>query len=543
MNAWGTIMAIIPCKECAQQSSDRAASCPNCGAPAPHAVTRLRRPRVMSRVLITLMALWTLGTLLWLFLPSGVPDQLLAHARSSLQRLGRDSRPISNVNPIQPPLGTDTASTEPVVEQPQLRLSLPNPPQPVSPRAVYRATAEELSRDYDANVVATQARIGTSRVRLSGKVAEIDQDRAERPVVKLRTGGNGSVALTLAEEQREAAAQLVKGDTVEIECDRIGRNGALLEGSDCLLALVDSRPKEVNLALFLANENGPTRVYVVGPMSEGVCAGRSAEISSRLQTNQRGEHVVLRNCTDAARDSIPPEGCRLYSSSVSIAAVPSAHLWRYDCNPTALARTVHRKRTRTYSPANETTALAVAQAPVSMESDEDESGGRPVALPPMTTSPVPVPAEHAMTNNIRLALAANSDTGPAETSRVPAEESTVAHAMPSGPKVSSTPAVNPASTASMGTATAPDDLARVRAVDPRAADHISTYCAQTPASADREVSMADCRRREAEAWTRLVLQNEFPTLDEATRSKCSAPPFPDTYVAKESCVRYVLHLN
>lgn len=91
--------------------------------------------------------------------------------------------------------------------------------------------------------------------------------------------------------------------------------------------------------------------------------------------------------------------------------------------------------------------------------------------------------------------------------------------------------------------TASDDLAEVRAVDPQAANHITTYCSQTIASANRDALSAQCRRREAEAWTRLVLENEFPTLDEATRRKCSEPPFPDTYVAKESCARYELHMN
>jgi hypothetical protein len=63
------------------------------------------------------------------------------------------------------------------------------------------------------------------------------------------------------------------------------------------------------------------------------------------------------------------------------------------------------------------------------------------------------------------------------------------------------------------------------------------------ASSQQEAFVADCRRNEIAAWTRLVLQNEFPTLNDATRQKCSEPPFPDTYVAKESCARYELHAN
>jgi hypothetical protein len=89
----------------------------------------------------------------------------------------------------------------------------------------------------------------------------------------------------------------------------------------------------------------------------------------------------------------------------------------------------------------------------------------------------------------------------------------------------------------------PDDLADVRAVDPDAASHIANYCAKTIVATNREALAAQCRHREAEAWTRLVLQNEFPTMDEGTRKKCSEPPFPDTYVAKESCARYEMHVN
>jgi hypothetical protein len=40
-----------------------------------------------------------------------------------------------------------------------------------------------------------------------------------------------------------------------------------------------------------------------------------------------------------------------------------------------------------------------------------------------------------------------------------------------------------------------------------------------------------------------VLNNELPTLDETTRRKCSESPFPDSYVAKESCAKYVLNID
>jgi len=92
--------------------------------------------------------------------------------------------------------------------------------------------------------------------------------------------------------------------------------------------------------------------------------------------------------------------------------------------------------------------------------------------------------------------------------------------------------------------TIPADLMTVKATDPRAADRIAAYCNKVTASAsDQAAVAAGCRHEEVAAWTRLVVNNEYPTLDEVTRRKCSESPFPDSYVAKESCAKYVLHIN
>jgi len=537
------------------------------------------------------MALWTAGTLLWLLLPSGAPEQLITRTKSSLQRLdGGIEHAREAALSTQTDHSTESHSTESHLTEGRLTENTPreaattdkqsasivpvsNQPAPAL-RAVYSTTAEQLNRDYEANGVATQSKIGNSRVRVTGNIAEIDQDAVGRPVVTLWTGKDSTAEMTLVEDQRAAAAQLAKGEAVEIECGKIGRNGDLLQGDDCTLALIDFRPKEVNLALVLANENRTTRVYVVGPMSEAACVTRSAEISSRLQGSQRGEHVVSRNCTEAARDRIPPEGCRLNASSVSIPDVPTAHLWRYDCSSSGVAHTSRRKRAPTNSPANEV-VLASAVAPAQMEPNAESSGNvaagedsaaraiplpvtdavavpaAPATAPASTAAPVGVgpaapassTADHLPPSIIRVASASNSDTGTTGGPRIPAEESTVAHATQSQKKAPEILQSESRATTSPGAAATPDDLARVRAADPQAANHIASYCAQTTVPTNRDTFISDCRRSEAEAWTRLVLQNEFPTLDEATRRKCSEPPFPDTYVAKESCARYVLHVN
>src|SRR3981081_4633328 len=168
-------MAIIPCRECAHQVSDQAASCPSCGAPVAHAVkTRPRGKRVIARMLITLMTLWTLGTLLWLLVPSGSSDQLTTRAKSSLQRLDRGIEHLWTADPTQTIHRTEGAPRQTAADQPSASvLAVSSQPAPAL-RSVYRTTAEQLYRDYEANVVATQTKIGASRVRLTGSVAEID---------------------------------------------------------------------------------------------------------------------------------------------------------------------------------------------------------------------------------------------------------------------------------------------------------------------------------------------------------------------------------
>jgi hypothetical protein len=562
-------MAIIPCRECAHQVSDQAASCPSCGAPISTGVkSRPRARQRLARVLVTLMTLWTLGTLLWLILPSWAPHEWITHARLSLQAFDRSDRNVA------PPTAAPSAAAGPsgksqgnaISAQPVTTSAAAAPPtQPApAPRAVYRTTAEQLYKAYEANAVAVQTRIGTSLVRMTGNVAAIDQDLTGHPVVKLWTGKGTSAAMTLSGDQRAAAAQLVKGESVAVECDKIGGTGAELQGSGCNLAFVDIRTREVNLALFLANESGAAHVYVVGPMPETVCQARSAEISSRLRGQQRGEHVVWRNCTEAARESILPDGCHLNSPAVTVADVPSAQLWRYDCSSSVVARSVSHRSTRSRSRRNGTIPTVTAapaiveaeaepasklQAPpdnsASVEGPQDATAARAIPLPAADARAVEVTPPSPVTNNLRLASsAAGSDIGgPTAAGQATAGEVTVAHAPQSRSDNMEKLQGGSRGTSSPQPTAALDDLAQVRVLDPQAADHIATYCSKTIASTNREAYVADCRRNEIAAWTRLVLQNEFPTLNDATRRKCSEPPFPDTYVAKESCARYELHAN
>lgn len=598
-------MAIIPCRECTHQVSDQAANCPSCGAPVTHTVKiEPRGKREIFRISVVLMALWTVGTILWLAVPRSASNQLVTHAKLSLERFDRqigqfpatdqtkathrnaaaDQAPSSKASESRAGLASsERSNAAQLVTAHGSGSALPAPAQAVPAlRPVYRTTAQQLYQEYNANVVAIRTKIGASRVRVTGVVAEIDQDVAGRPVVKLWTGKDSKAAMRLTEDQRAAAAQLAKDEAVEIECDSIGHSAELLEGGDCILALVDVMSRQVNLALFVANDNGTTGVYVVGPMPEAACLAQDDSISSKLPLNHRGEYVVWRGCTDAARESIPPGGCRLNSSPVTVPDMPPAHLWRYDCGSSSVQHTSARKRTATSSHGtaaatmDPNTESATGTEPATGNpSGRDESQGSTAPAPfpiPMlvskavavappeaatspagTTAPVgagtaPAPraaAEHAETNDIRLASASNSDIGTGNSAaQAPVEEVTVAHAPQGRVEHTANPQGDTRDTTSPAPiATPPDDLAQVRAVDPQAADHIATYCSKTLGSANRSILMSECRHRETEAWTRLVLQKEFPTLDEATRKRCSEPPFPDTYVAKESCARYELHMN
>jgi hypothetical protein len=93
------------------------------------------------------------------------------------------------------------------------------------------------------------------------------------------------------------------------------------------------------------------------------------------------------------------------------------------------------------------------------------------------------------------------------------------------------------------TETPADVIAVVRAKDPQAAVRIQSFCANaTVGTNDPTADAQKCAQSEADAWNRIVVENEFPQLDPAITKKCSEPPFPtDSYVAEEACAKYELH--
>ena len=502
-------MAIIACKECGHQVSDKAASCPSCGAPIAVVVKPRRRvKRVIYGFLITSAAFALIAAMLLL-----------------IRMPNRSAGTVAGLNHAAEhfPAGDSSAERSVAADQPSSETG-------GVLGAVYQTTAEQLYQDYGTNAVATQNRIGNARVRVTGSVTEIDEDALGHPIVKLWASDGQSVAMMLNDDQKSAAADLAKGEAVDIQCGKMQATAATPQGSGCAVVLVDATSKQAYLAVFFSDEKGIAPVYIVGPMSKAACLARSDGISAQLNTDLKRDHVVSKNCAATARDSIPPQGCHLSSSMSSLPDMPAAHLWRYDCvAPSAVSRRATETATTRHKSSPGVVVMSIPAAPdVSAELEEA----------------APTSAAAATPGHAAAAQPAMPQAPVAETQKsAPSVAATNVSSAPPAPSAPSAPPAPDKTPDSAGTAI-PNDLLDVKVADPGAADHIATYCnTATAGAADQATVAAGCRHEEAGAWTRFVLHNEFPTLDEATRQKCNAPPFPDSYVAKETCAKYQLRIN
>jgi hypothetical protein len=547
-------MAIIACKECTKEVSDKAASCPHCGVSI--AGVPPRKPRRAKSWLYGILIIGLLGwgalTTLWLAGIIPVPKQLV-------DLVGISSRPVRTIKAFE-------KTAEPV----PLMATAPTAFQPKSvDSAVYRTSVEQLSLEYDANEVAIQSKIGNNPIRVTGSVGEINEDTSAHPVVTLRTGGDDRADMVLTDDQRSAAAQLSKEDAVEIQCRKMQRIASRLHGSGCALVLVDAGAKLVYLAVTLSSKAGDAPLYIVGPMSRKTCLASSDTIAMQVTSNPRSDRILSKSCAATARESVSLDGCHLSSSMSAIPDIPTAHLWKYDCvtpaaesrraAETAPSRGTHVRR----AVASETTAaVATLSQPMpgsAAEAASDWDAPGPKALPEAAGAVAPAVSlpEHAPTgtpaagppaagppaptleNNPRSASGAAPATAPAPAT------ATVDASHPSGPQQPAPAAESSStSTASTPSPAVADDLVPVRTKDPEAADRIASYCSKMTSGATNPTTVATrCRRDEMDAWTRLIVQNEFPNLDDTSRRKCTEPPFPDSFVARESCAKYQLHLD
>ena len=544
-------MAIVACKECARKVPDKAVCCPHCGVPiAGEAPRRLRRfKRWLYGTLIGVSLAWAALTTLWLTGTLPVSKQLIGV-------LGIGSSPVRTF------IASDNKTLAPIVHG----ASAPAAParQPVN-SAVYRTSVEQLYQDYDANEVAVQSKIGDNPVRISGNVAEIHEDLGH-PVVTLHTGRDNAADMVLTDDQRPAAAQLAKDDAVEIQCNRMQRRAARLHGSGCALLLVDAGAKLVYLAVALSGKAGSAPLYLVGPMSRTACVASGDTIALQLTANSTTDRIRSKSCAATASENLAREGCRLSSTMPAIPDLPSAHLWKYDCaapdaetlSPKAtIAKAASKSaRRRAAEPAAVSAEPAVVDAvspATTAAPDPSGSGAVPPAVIPEAVSSLAAagsgaPAIVAVAGG-QLSTPPAAEGPPApkrEDNAVPGggSPSAVVDARDAiGPRQPAVADARPTSASPPPPTEAADDLAPVRTRDPQAAERIVSYCSKFTSATNAATVAARCRRDEMDAWTRLTVQNEFPNLDEPSRRKCSDPPFPNSFVALESCAKYQLHLD
>ncbi len=323
-------------------------------------------------MIIVLLA-WAALTTLWLTGIIPEPKQLAAF-------IGAASSPFRTVK-------ASAKMAEPVPPVAGAQATLESRPA-ISP--VYATSLEQLYQDYDANEVAIQSKIGEKPIRVSGAVAEINEDISGHPVVTLHSGSNSRAEMVLSDDQRSAAAQLSKEDAVEIQCNKLQRLETRLHGSGCALVLVDSGSNPVYLAVSMSSKGGNSPLYIVGPMSRKTCLASNDTIAAQVNSNPKNDRVLSKSCAATARESVSLEDCHLSSTMSAIPDLPTAHLWKYDCMAPAVetrktARTAASRGTPNRAAAPEAT-WEIATLP------EPASAPAPAVTEEIATLPTPASA-------------------------------------------------------------------------------------------------------------------------------------------------------
>jgi hypothetical protein len=200
----GGAMALISCAEC-QHISDKAASCPHCGAPqnagaavetptpAAIALTKGERKFGAGRILLGLLGLIVVGAI----------------ARNY------------ETSPSSPP----TRSTLTDVRSGTIS---------GKPTAIVSVRAADLFREYADNEVATDNRLKGKIVEIIGTVESINKNAFDHIYVLLVTPNqfmSASIHVLQSEEQKMAS--LRKGQIVIFRCPKMQRWAGSPSGDDC----------------------------------------------------------------------------------------------------------------------------------------------------------------------------------------------------------------------------------------------------------------------------------------------------------------------
>jgi hypothetical protein len=99
----------------------------------------------------------------------------------------------------------------------------------------YITTATKLDKDYEANEVATDEKIGARPVQITGIIAGINKDFLNNIVIELAANNPFMPArLTMEDSEKSTASAAAKGNKVTIICQKVYRSAGSPVGSGCV---------------------------------------------------------------------------------------------------------------------------------------------------------------------------------------------------------------------------------------------------------------------------------------------------------------------
>jgi len=204
----GRAMALISCAECQKTISDKAASCPHCGAPR----NTLKTPPVPS------------------------PNQKQKSVNRQFGKFLLSSVLVFGAMAFVASLFNDQNTPSATTVTADVRSGIISG----KPTEVVQVTAAGLFQEYDNNEVATDNRLRGKIVEVTGTVASINKDFLDHVYVNLATQNQFmSASMHVPQSEEQKMASLRKGQKVVFRCPKMQRWVGSPSGGDCVLMRSD----------------------------------------------------------------------------------------------------------------------------------------------------------------------------------------------------------------------------------------------------------------------------------------------------------------